>query len=275
MNAVELDHATIALGGRPILSDVSLAIRAGEFIGVLGPNGSGKTTLLRALLALVAPTSGTIRIFGEPPRRGNAAIGYMPQARGLIPDFRISGRDFISASINGERWGLPSSGAKLRALADEALTAVDALSLADRPISEMSGGERQRLLLAQVFFGNPKLLLLDEPLIGLDPRNQHRIVDLVKRLARERGVTVLFSAHELNQVLPAIDRVLYLGNGQAALGTVGEVVTAPVLSRLYQSDIEVVRAGGNLFVLSNGASVESHAHEHEHDHEHGRDHAHV
>ncbi len=120
---------------------------------------------------------------------------------------------------------------------------------------------------------SPKLLLLDEPLIGLDPRNQHRIVDLVGRLARERGVTVLFSAHELNQVLPAIDRVLYLGNGQAALGTVDEVVTSPVLSRLYQSDIEVVRAGGNLFVLSNGASVEHHAHEHEHDH--GHDHAHL
>ncbi len=275
MNAVELDHATIALGGRPILSGVSLAICAGEFIGVLGPNGSGKTTLLRALLGLIAPAGGAIRVFGETPQRGNPAIGYMPQARGLVPDFRISGRDFISASINGERWGLPSSGAKLRALADEALAAVDALALADRPIHQMSGGERQRLLLAQVFFGNPKLLLLDEPLIGLDPRNQHRIVDLVRKLARERGVAVLFSAHELNQVLPAIDRVLYLGNGHAALGTIDEVVTAPVLSRLYGSDIEVVRAGGNLFVLSNGASVEQHAHEHDHGHDHEHDHAHV
>jgi zinc/manganese transport system ATP-binding protein len=268
MTAIELDRATVALGGRTVLSDVSLSVRAGEFIGVLGPNGSGKTTLMKALLGLLRPAAGTIRVFGEPPRRGNAAIGYMPQARGLIPDFRLTGRDFISASVHGDRWGLPLPGAKLRALADEALAAVDALALAERPIAEISGGERQRLLLAQAFFGNPKLLLLDEPLIGLDPKNQGRVVDLVARLARERGITVLFSAHELNQLLGAIDRVLYLGNRQAALGTVEEVVTAPVLSRLYGADIEVVRVGRNLFVLSNGTDVERSAHDHDHDHDH-------
>jgi zinc/manganese transport system ATP-binding protein len=196
----------------------------------------------------------------------------MPQAHGLIPDFRLTGRDFISASLHGERWGLPLPGAQLRVLADEALAAVDALALAERPIAEISGGERQRLLLAQAFCGNPKLLLLDEPLIGLDPKNQGRVVDLVARLARERGITVLFSAHELNQLLAAINRVLYLGNRQAALGTVEEVVTTPVLSRLYGADIEVVRVGRNLFVLSNGANVERGAHEHDHDDDQAHDH---
>ena len=138
----------------------------------------------------------------------------------------------------------------------------------------MSGGERQRLLLAQALIGNPKLLLLDEPLISLDARHQEVAIEVVRRVCRERGITVLFSAHELNQLLPAIDRVLYLGNGQAVLGTVDEVVTAPVLSRLYRTEIEVIRAGGHIFVMSHGSDVEradDHVHEHG-DHDHGHHH---
>jgi zinc/manganese transport system ATP-binding protein len=273
VNAIELDRVTLALGGRVVLSGVTLSVRAGEFVGVLGPNGSGKTTLMKALLGLVHPAAGTVRVFGEPPRRGSSSIGYMPQARGHIPDFRISGRDFIGAAVDGERWGLPTSKGKVRARTEAALAAVDALHLAERPIDEMSGGERQRLLLAQAFFGEPRLLLLDEPLIGLDPRNQGRVVDLVRSLARQRGITVLFSAHELNRLLGAIDRVLYLGNGQAALGTVSEVVTAPVLSRLYGADIQVVRVAGNLFVLSNGTDVERGAHDHDRAEDRDREHS--
>ena len=153
---------------------------------------------------------------------------------------------------------------------DETLAAVGARDLAERPLSEMSGGERQRLLLAQALLGEPRLLLLDEPLISLDHRYQEAVVDLVRGFARERNITVLFSAHELNQLVGALDRVLYLGNGQAALGTVEEVVTAPVLSRLYGTDIEVVRAGGHIFVLSRGRDVErsDHLHDHGHDHDH-------
>jgi zinc/manganese transport system ATP-binding protein len=134
----------------------------------------------------------------------------------------------------------------------------------------MSGGERQRLLLAQALLGEPRMLLLDEPLISLDHRYQEAVVELVRGFARERNITVLFSAHELNQLIGALDRVLYLGNGQAALGTVEEVVTAPVLSRLYGTDIEVVHAGGHIFVLSRGRDVErsDHLHDHGHDHDH-------
>jgi zinc/manganese transport system ATP-binding protein len=156
------------------------------------------------------------------------------------------------------------------------LAAVGARELAQRPLAEMSGGERQRLLLAQALLGAPKLLLLDEPLISLDQRHQESVVDLVRRFARQRGITVLFSAHELNQLIGALDRVLYLGNGQAALGTVAEVMTAPVLSRLYGANIEVVRAHGNIFVLSRGHNVEraDHLHDHLHDHQHGGDHDH-
>ncbi len=269
---VELTHATIAVGHRAVLRDVSFAIQTGEFVGVLGPNGAGKTTLMRAVLGLLPPTSGTLRVFGETPKFGASSIGYLPQLRTVLPDLRVRGLDYIASSLHGERWGLPSLKAADRHAIEETLHAVGASDLARRPLSDMSGGERQRLLLAQALIGKPKLLLLDEPLISLDARHQEVVIDVVRRIARERGITVLFSAHELNQLLGAIDKVLYLGNGQAALGTVDEVVTAPVLSRLYGTEIEVLRAGGHIFVMSRGRDVERDAHQHDHEHEHGHDH---
>ena len=210
----------IAIGGRDILVDTSFAIRRGEFIGVLGPNGAGKTTLMRAILGLLPPSAGSLRVFGRTPRRGDPQIGYLPQVRTVVPDLRVRGFDFIASSVHGERWGLPSLTAADRAMIEQTLAAVGAADLAARPLSDMSGGERQRLLLAQALLGEPQLLLLDEPLISLDYRYQEAVIDLVRRFARERNITVLFSAHELNQLIGTLDRVLYLGNGHAALGTV-------------------------------------------------------
>ena len=269
MNVVELDQATISIGGRSVLADASFAIRAGEFIGVLGPNGAGKTTLMRAILGLLPPSNGAIRVFGHAPQRGDRTIGYLPQVRTVLPDLRVRGLDFIGASLHGERWGLPSLNRHDRIMIEETLEAVSARDLARRPLSDMSGGERQRLLLAQSLIGSPKLLLLDEPLISLDARHQEVAIGVVRKVCRERGITVLFSAHELNQLLGTIDRVLYLGNGQAVLGTVEEVITAPVLSRLYDTDIQVVRAEGHIFVMSRGLDVEVSDHQHDDDHGHG------
>jgi zinc/manganese transport system ATP-binding protein len=263
MTAVELDHATLRIGGRTVLSDVSFAIREGEFIGVLGPNGSGKTTLMRAILGLLAPEKGTVRVFGRAPERGDSAIGYLPQLRTVQPDLRVRGLDFIASSLHGHRWGLPSLSAADHKLID-----------ASRPLCEMSGGERQRLLLAQALMGRPKLLLLDEPLISLDARHQEVAIDVVRKACRALGITVLFSAHELNQLLGTLDRVLYLGNTQGVLGTVEDVITAPVLSRLYGTDIQVVRAAGHIFVMARGCDVERADHAHDHDHDHTHDHAH-
>ena len=270
MNVIELERATIQMGGRAILAGVSFSIGQGEFIGVLGPNGAGKTTLMRAILGLLRPSSGSIRIFGRPPRRGNADIGYVLQVRTVLPDLHVRGLDFVASSVRGERWGLSSLARDERRMIGKTLAAVGVEDLAARPLAEMSGGERQRLLLAQALFGAPKLLLLDEPLISLDYRYQEAVIDLVRSFARERNVTVLFSAHELNQLIGVLDRVLYLGNGHAALGTVAEVATAPVLSRLYGADIEVVQAAGRIFVLSRGRNVEraDHSHDGGHDHEH-------
>ena len=277
MSVIALDHVMLRVGSGIVLSDVSFDIEAGEFIGVLGPNGAGKTTLMRAILGLLPPTSGSVKVFGHTPERGNPAIGYLPQLRTVLPDLRVRGRDFIASSLNGERWGLPSFSLYDRSMIEETLDAVGARDLAARPLSDMSGGERQRLLLAQALIGQPKLLLLDEPLISLDARHQEVAIDVVRKVCRERKITVLFSAHELNQLLGTLDRVLYLGNGQAVLGTVEEVVTAPVLSRLYGTEIQVVRADDHIFVMSRGSDVErtDHLHDHHgHGHEHGQHHHH-
>ena len=263
--ALELDRLSLELAGRAILRDVSLTIDQGEFVGVLGPNGAGKTTLMRAVLGLVPIASGAIRIGGRSVARGNPAIGYMPQTRSALASRRVLGRDFVAMAADGHRWGLPIADAATRHDVDRVLELVGAGTLATRPLSELSGGERQRLLLAQCLLGKPQLLLLDEPLISLDPHRQRSVVELVRRVQRELGITVLFSAHELNPLLNAIDRVLYLGSGRAALGTVDEVITRPVLSRLYGSPIDVMRVNGRIFVMSGDVEIEKHDHEHEND----------
>ena len=272
---LELDRVTLELGDRTILRDTSFTINQGEFIGVLGPNGAGKTTLMRSVLGLVPAASGTVRVLGEPVMRGNPSIGYMPQTRSALAGRRVRGRDFVAMAADGHRWGLPHADAKARADVDRVLELVGGSALAARPLSELSGGERQRLLLAQCLLGNPRLLLLDEPLISLDPHHQKTVVELVKRVQQDLGIAVLFSAHELNPLLHALDRVLYLGNGVAALGTVDEVITKPVLSRLYGSTIDVMRVNGRIFVMSGDFDVEKHDHEHEDDdHQHGEPHGH-
>ena len=262
MTVIALDHASIRIRDRTVLSDITLSIDSDEFIGVLGPNGAGKTTLMRTLLGLLKPSSGIVHVFGQPPKRGNARIGYVPQVRSMQPEMRMRGFDVVASCLDGERWGLPTVGRAGRSAIEDALRSVGSLELADRSLSDMSGGERQRLLLAQAFIGSPRLLLLDEPLISLDPHHQEIVIDHVRQYGRERGATILFCAHELNQLLGALDRVLYLGRGHAALGTVDEVITAPVLSRLYGTDIQVIRAQGHIFVMSDGRNVERADHLH-------------
>jgi len=265
VTAVELSQVRLVLGGRTVLDAVDLDIAEGTFTGVLGPNGAGKTTLFRAILGLVPPAAGRIAVLGRPVTRGNAAVGYMPQHRAAAGG-RLSGHDFVASAVHGHRWGLPFAGAAARREVARVLALVGASELARRPLADLSGGERQRLLLAQALLGRPRLLLLDEPLISLDPRHQRGVVELVRELQRELGLTVLFSAHELNPLLGALDRVLYLGGGHAALGTVAEVITGPVLSRLYGAHIDVVRLEGRIFVMSGDHEVERDDHRYHHHH---------
>jgi zinc/manganese transport system ATP-binding protein len=266
VNAIEFRDVALRLGGRDVLAGVSLDIATSEFVGVLGPNGAGKTTLMRAVLGLVPASRGTIRVLGRPAARGNPAIGYMPQIRSSGSDLRLSGRGFVVSAVDGRRLGLPFATKAAHAEVDRVLELVGAGDLARRPLAEISGGEQQRLLLAQALIGRPQLLLLDEALLNLDPRYQGDLVGLTKALQAKLGVTVLFSAHELNPLLGALDRVLYLGRGQAALGTVDDVITGPVLSRLYGAEIDVVRLRGRIFVMAGDHDVEREAHGSRHTH---------
>jgi len=274
LSAIAFTDVTVELGTRRILSGVSFGVEPGEFVGVMGPNGAGKTTMMRAILGLLPAASGQIEVLGGPPRRGNAAIGYVPQSRRIPQHSGIIGSELLLSAHGGERWGIPWSSAADRKAVAAALDRVGATDLARRPVAELSGGERQRLFIAQALVGMPKLLLLDEPLISLDPARQRSIVELVRAVSRELGIAVLFTAHEINPLLRAVDRVLYLGGGHAAIGTVDQVIDEQVLSNLYRTQVRVIRTSGRIFVIAeDGSAVDGEGGHHNHDHD-DHEHAH-
>jgi len=274
LSAIAFTDVTVELGTRRILSGVSFGVEPGEFVGVMGPNGAGKTTMMRAILGLLPAASGQIEVLGGPPRRGNAAIGYVPQSRRIPQHSGIIGSELLLSAHGGERWGIPWSSATDRKAVAAALDRVGATDLARRPVAELSGGERQRLFIAQALVGVPKLLLLDEPLISLDPARQRSIVELVRAVSRELGIAVLFTAHEINPLLRAVDRVLYLGGGHAAIGTVDQVIDEQVLSNLYRTQVRVIRTSGRIFVIAeDGSAVDGEGGHHHHDHD-DHEHAH-
>ncbi len=246
---MQLEHVRIQLGGRVILEDTTLTVNEGEFMVVLGPNGAGKSTLLKLLLGLIRPSGGMVRVLGSPPRRGNNAIGYAPQHRELEADLALRARDVVGFGLDGHRWGIGLPNPARRATIDRALQEVDATSFADAPVGQLSGGEQQRLLIAQALLTNPRLLLLDEPLANLDLSHQQEIVDLVAQVSQARNIAVMLVTHDVNPLLPVVDRVIYMANGHTAVGTPDEVVTTATLSRLYGSPVEVIHALDRLFVV--------------------------
>jgi len=250
---VELEQVRIRLGGRTILDDVTLTIDEGEFIAILGPNGAGKSTLLKTLLGLIKVDAGSIRILGHAPRRGNRDIGYAPQHRTLEADLALRARDVVGFGLDGNHWGIGLPSRKRTALIDKVLREVNALDLANAPVGQLSGGEQQRLLIAQALLTNPRLLLLDEPLANLDISREGEIVSLIANVCHERNVAVMLVTHDVNPLLPVVDRVLYMANGHSAIGRADEVVTSQTLSQLYGSPVEVVQALDRLFVV--GAEI--------------------
>lgn len=249
---VEASDLAVAYARNPVWSGATFDISPGEFVAVLGPNGAGKSTLVRLVLGLLRPSSGTLRVFGEPPRRGNPAIGYVPQRRPIDPDLRLAGVEFVKLGIVGHRWGpgLPRSRREIEGVVADAVAAVGADGYADHPAGTLSGGELQRLMLAQAIVSNPRLLLLDEPLASLDVRNQVAVATLIATLARSRGIAVLLVAHDVNPLLPVLDRVMYIARGKVTVGTPEEVITSERLSTLYEANVEVLRdSSGRLFVV--------------------------
>jgi zinc/manganese transport system ATP-binding protein len=252
---IQVEDAAVALGGHTIWQEVRLSVQPGEFLTILGPNGAGKSTLLKAILGLIPLAHGMISVLGHPARRGNAAIGYVPQRRHFEADVRVRGRSIVRLGLDGGNWGPPLpflQRGKARDVArrvQEAIDLVGAGEYADRPIGELSGGEQQRLLIAQALVTRPRILALDEPLDSLDLRNQQGVAGVIRQISRETGAAVLLVAHDINPILPAVDRVVYIAHGQVAVGTPEEVITTETLSRLYTTPIEVLRASDGRIVV--------------------------
>ena len=217
---------------------------------MLGPNGSGKTTLIRLILGQIAPAAGQLAVFGRPPRRGDPSIGYVPQRPVFDPELSIRGRDFVGLGVDGWRWGVRVGGRAQDVAAAAAIDAVGAGAYADTPLGRLSGGEQQRLLLAQALVGEPRLLLMDEPLSFLDVRSQQTIVQLVADIARRRRLTVLLIAHDVNPLLSHLDNVVYVAAGRVAMGKPAEIITTQRLSQIYSAPVEVIKdSRGRVFVV--------------------------
>lgn len=273
MSAIRLARATARRRARPVWSGVDLSVREGEFVAVLGPNGSGKSTLIHVLLGLLPLSEGSATVLGGRPGAASSRIGYLPQRRSFDAGTRIRGRDLVRLGLDGTRWGFPlpaaisPSGRAAARRVEEAIELVGADAFASRPVGALSGGEQQRLLIAQALVRRPRLLLLDEPLDGLDLPNQSAVAALVQGICESEGVTVLLVAHDVNPILPYLDRVIYFAGGHGVEGTPREVITGPTLSRLYGAPVEVLEASDGRLVVVGTPEPPAHHHP-RHDHAH-------
>ncbi|HET9052274.1 MAG TPA: metal ABC transporter ATP-binding protein, partial [Candidatus Dormibacteraeota bacterium] len=259
--AVSLRGAGLRFGDRWVWRGVDLIVAPGEFLVLLGPNGAGKTTLLRVLLGLERLTEGSVALGDQDPRRGRRLVGYVPQRRTLDRDLGVRARDLVGLGVDGDRWGIevrPQARRERRRLVDEALEAVGASDYAERPVGQLSGGEQQRLLLAQALVTRPRILLLDEPLSSLDLRSQGVASALVASVARERGITVVLVAHDVNPLVSVLDRVAYIAAGRVTAGRPEAVLTSRRLSELYEYPVEVLRDSRGRYVVVGLDDDESH-----------------
>jgi zinc/manganese transport system ATP-binding protein len=243
-----VDGVSVSFPGKTVLEEVSFSLEPGEFCGLVGSNGSGKTTLLRTILGFLKPRAGAVQVGDDGDRR--RAIGYVPQKIALDAYVPLRARDLVTLGLDGGRLGLPLPSRERHERVDAMLAAVDAIGFADQRLGNLSGGQQQRVLVAHALIRRPRLLLLDEPLANLDLRSTAEIVGLLRRLSREHRIAVLLSTHDLNPLLPAMDRIVYLANGRAATGTVEEVVRTETLSRLYGYHIDVVRVHDRILVIA-------------------------
>jgi zinc/manganese transport system ATP-binding protein len=283
---LHLNEATVQIAGRTIWRDVSARVQAGEFVALLGANGSGKSTLLKAVLGAIPLASGAIAVLGRPAGSANGEIGYLPQRHTFQAGARLRGIDIVRLGLDGDRFGftvsmrlgLRSAGARRREARRRVLEVIDLVgagSYAHRSVGECSGGEQQRLLIAQALVRRPELLLLDEPLDSLDLPNQASVSALVSQICREAGVAVLLVAHDVNPLLPYLDRVIYLAGGRAVEGPVEEVITGETLSGLYGLPVEVLRASDGRLVVVGQPEPPAHHHDrHAHASAHAGGHAH-
>ncbi len=259
---LSVKNLAVRMSGRQILDHVNFDIAIGEFTGLIGSNGAGKTTLFRAILGLQPLSHGRILLGGRPRSRRDRQLGYVPQKFLLDPDLPMRGRDLVGLGLDAQRLGVPLPSRRRRELVERMLAAVDAESFADTRVGRLSGGEQQRILIAHALIAEPRVLLLDEPLANLDLRSAQEVVALLARICREQGISVLISAHEMNPLLPVMDRIVYLAAGRAASGSTEEVVRADVLSELYGHHVDVVNVHGRVLIVA-GAGEDSDLRGHE------------
>lgn len=246
---LRLRDAHLSFGARTLWTGLDLTLHRGEFLTVLGANGSGKTSLLRSVLGLQSLTSGTVELLGRAVTRGDRRIGYIPQQRLIGPGTPMRGRDLISLGLNGHRFGLPRTGREGRRAVARAIVEVDAARFVDDPIGNLSGGEQQRIRVAQALVSDPALLLCDEPLISLDLHHQQVVSQLIDRRRRTHETPVVFITHDINPVLSMTDRILYLADGRHRVGTPDEILRSEVLSELYGARVDVLRIEGRVVVV--------------------------
>jgi len=248
-----VDGVSVRLAGRQILDDVCFTVGSGEFVGLIGSNGAGKTTLLRVILGLQPTTGGRVSICGRATGRG--LVGYVPQKIQLDPDMPVRARDLVGLGLDGNRLGIPFPSRQRRQRVNEMLEAVDATKFADERVGNLSGGEQQRVMIAHALISQPRLLLLDEPLANLDIRSAQEIISLLAQITSRQQVSVLISAHEMNPLLPVMDRVVYVAAGRAASGTTEEVIREDVLSALYGHHVDVLNVHGRVLVVAHAGEA--------------------
>jgi zinc/manganese transport system ATP-binding protein len=248
-DVAQLTSVAAGYGSRMLWGDLDLTIRAGEFLAVLGGNGSGKTTLLKVLLGLIRPAAGVARVFGEPPRRGDRRVGYVPQHRAFDRDMPARGIDLVTLGAAGHRFGTRRVPAPVREKVKASIAAVGAQPFATAAVGLLSGGEQQRLRIASAIVDDPALILADEPLSSLDLASQRKVADVLDARRRAVGSAVVVVTHDINPMLRHVDRVLYLAGGRWACGTPDEVLTSPTLSALYGTEIDVVRVREHIVIV--------------------------
>lgn len=257
--ALQVTGGGLSFGRRTLWQDLNLSIEAGEYFAVLGPNGSGKSTFIKVVLGLTQLSQGKISVLGAPARLGHPAIGYIPQQKAIGTEIPLRARDFVGLGLDGHRWGIRLKSRAYRDKVDELLDAVGASDYANVPVGLLSGGEQQRLRIAQALANDPQIILADEALLSLDLNHQYAVSDLIHRYNKEQGATVIFVTHEINPIIDHVDRLLYLAGGRFTVGSVPDVMRTDVLSDLYQTPVTVIETNGR-YVVVGGENSDTHHH---------------
>ena len=246
---LEVSDLAFGFPGRTIGRGVAFGVGAGEVLCVLGPNGGGKTTLFRTLLGLLKPHAGLIKLEQKDLQSLSRAeiarrIGYVPQ--GHTAYFAFTVREFVLMGRTAHLGAFSSPSARDFEVAGKSLESLGIAHLADQPVTEISGGERQLALVARALAQQPRLLVLDEPTASLDFGNQVRVLERISALARS-GIAILFSSHEPDHAFLCAQRALLLGEGRVLeIGAPREVIRADTLERLYGVSVQVLPLPGGL-----------------------------